>query len=251
MTWAQRMTLAVGNYVFRYRNAMFPIIFVLLALWGAPRMLFGNPTVDQWLMRCGVVIALLGETVRLSTIGFQYIERGGKNRRIYASFLANRGMYALTRNPMYLGNILIALGMTMVAGSPIAYTIVLPFFLFVYHAIVVAEEAYLRGQFGEAYARYCADVPRWGLSLRRMRDAFAGMTYDWRRSVRKELSTITGLLTGLILLPVWRTYFLQGFAAAKAQAPTAACLMLLVLAAFAYLSHLKKQRRLFYLPAEL
>ena len=48
---------------------------------------------------------------------------------------------------MYVGNGLISIGMTMLLGSPMGYLILIPFFLFVYQAIVAAEEAYLRKKF--------------------------------------------------------------------------------------------------------
>ena len=246
----RRWTIAVGNQVFHTRNSIFPAILALSILVFRPAVLFNDPGIDKLLVACGVAVALLGQAIRLFTIGFEYIERGGKNRQIHASFLAQKGMYGLTRNPMYLGNALIAIGITMVAGSPSMYLVVLPFFLFVYHAIVAAEEAYLRGRFPEPYAQYCAAVPRWWPALSRAPQSFAGSRYDWRRAIRKDMSTLAGLFTGFILLPVWRTLCLHGVQAAKAQALRAIALELLLLAVFAFLHYLKKHRRFFYLQTD-
>ena len=243
--------IAVGNFFFRYRNTIFPTLFVLIALLGRPRVILGHPALDRWLVACGTLVALAGQCVRLVTIGYEYIERGGKAGKVYASHLVQGGVYALTRNPMYLGNGLIAIGMTMVAGAPLLYVVVLPFFLFVYQALIAAEEAYLQVTFGAEYARYCALVNRLLPAFGRIRQTLGGLRYDWRSAVRQELSTLAGLLTGLTLLPVWRTYFLEGFDAAKVKAPTALIVELLVLFLYGLLIALKKRRRLFYPPTDV
>ena len=241
----RRWNIAAGNFFFRYRNALFPVCFLLVPLIGRPTMM-GGPALDRRLTGLGMLVALLGQLVRLMTIGYEYIERGGREGKVYASRLVQGGVYALTRNPMYVGNALIAVGMTMVAGAPLIYLVTLPFFLFVYQAIVAAEEVYLRGHFGTAYDQYCAAVNRWWPSWRQLPKALGGRRYDWRSAVRKELSTATGLLSGFIWLPVWRTFFLEDFAAAKARAPRALLLELIVLSLYGGLVYLKQQRRFFY-----
>ena len=241
-----RATITAGNFFFRYRNALFPVLFVLTALVGRPHVLFDSPGLDRLLGACGVGVALAGQAVRLLTIGYEYIDRGGKAGKVYASRLVHGGIYALTRNPMYVGNCLIALGVTMVVGSPAVYLVVLPFFLFVYHALVAAEEAYLRRTFGAEYEAYCARVPRWRPRLNRVVPVLSGLRYNWRRAIRKELSTLAGLCTGLILLPVVRTYYLHGIEVAQAALPQAILAELAVLAVYGVLVHLKKRRLLFY-----
>ena len=242
----RRWNIAAGNFFFRHRNALFPACFVLIPLLGRPTLI-GGPWCDRWLTIVGMLVALLGQLMRLVTIGYEYIERGGREGKVYASHLVQGGVYALTRNPMYVGNALITVGMTMVAGAPQIYLVVLPFFLCVYQAIVAAEEVYLRGQFGTAYAQYCAAVNRWWPSWRQIPKALAGRRYDWRSAVRKELSTAAGLLSGFVVLPVWRTFFLEGFAAAKAQASRALLFELVVLSLYGALVYLKHHRRFFYL----
>ena len=249
METMRRWNIAAGNFFFRHRNALFPVCFVLVPLIGRPTRM-GNPALDRWLTIVGMLVALLGQLMRLVTIGYEYIERGGREGKVYASHLVRGGVYALTRNPMYVGNALIAVGMTMVAGAALVYLVVLPLFLGIYQAIVAAEEGYLRGRFGTAYEQYCAAVNRWWPSWRRIPSALGGARYDWRSAVRKELSTTAGLLTGFIVLPVWRTFYLEGFAAAKANAPWALLLELMVLSLYGVLVFLKHHRRFFYIAPE-
>ena len=240
----QAWNIAAGQFFFKHRNNLFPFVFAVSGLIMRPRALFSNPRLDQLMMGAGAVIAVLGELLRLATIGFDYIDRGGKNKQVYASRLVAGGIYAHTRNPMYAGNALIAIGMSLVTGAPFAYVVIVPFFLFVYQAIVCAEEAYLRSRFGREYEEYCARVNRFIPSLRGASRSFSGMRYDWKRALRQDLSTIAGLLMGLALVPLWRTYFLNGWDAAKAAAPQAIIGAIGVGAFFGVVYTLKKQGKL-------
>ena len=75
--------------------------------------------------------------------------------------LVAEGIYRYTRNPMYVG------GLVMVFGEFLAYgaVAVLIWMLIVlggFHAFVVFyEEPKLRETFGESYETYCKEVPRW------------------------------------------------------------------------------------------
>lgn len=240
----RRLNIGIGNFFFRYRNNVFPILFAAAVLVGRPQVVLGNAALDRVLIATGAVTALTGEAVRLITIGYEYIERGGKKGKVYASHLVQGGMYGLTRNPMYVGNVLIAVGISLFSGAPFAYFVVVPLFLFIYQAIVMTEENYLRGQFGKDYEDYCVRVPRFVPAFRGVRRAFGGMRYNWKRALRQDLSTIAALLLGLSLLPLWRKFFLRGFDAAKAIAFRTAVLSSLILACYAVLVVLKKQKRL-------
>ncbi|HEV8341360.1 MAG TPA: isoprenylcysteine carboxylmethyltransferase family protein [Candidatus Binatia bacterium] len=238
--------IAIGNFFFRYRNGLFPVVFLLAAIVLRPTVLLGSPFVNRFLIILGVAFAVLGELFRLMTIGWEYIHRGGKDGKVYAQRLVRRGMYGITRNPMYVANALIAIGMALATCSPVAYRFIIPFFLFVYQAIVSAEEHYLRNKFGAEYEAYCARVNRFIPLLGLIPEAFSGMRYNGRLALRHDLSTITGLAIGFIALPVWRTYFLEGLPAARTVAVRALVLSSTVGLLYALLLYLKKRKRFFY-----
>ena len=238
--------VAAGRFFFRYRNSLFPIVFLIFLILMRPRVLFGRPIIDHQLALLGTFVAIAGQMVRLLTIGFDYIDRGGKKGRPAASRLVQGGIYAHTRNPMYLGNILIAVGLTMSSGSPVAYVTIIPFFLFVYNAITAAEESFLREEFGAEYKEYCTRVPRFFPSLRGLRQTLSQGQYNWKRAVRQDLSTLTWVSMTLAALPLWRIYFLEGTGALQAAAPRTAVLEAGILAVYLVLIYLKGQRRLFY-----
>jgi protein-S-isoprenylcysteine O-methyltransferase Ste14 len=237
--------ITIGNFVFRYRNALFPLIFAVGALTLRPRIMFDSLVVDRVLAAVGIGVALLGQAVRLITIGFEYIHRGGKDGQVYAGRLVRGGVYGIIRNPMYVGNGLISIGMTMLLGSPMGYLVLIPFFLFVYQAIVAAEEAYLRKKFAGEYESYATSVNRYVPKLSCVAESFAGIRFDWRRCIKKDLGTVVGLTIGIIFIPVWRSYLLHGAEATKTAAVRALWLSLAVGALYLLLLTLKRSNRLF------
>ncbi len=124
---------------------------------------------------------------------------------------------------------MIAMGLCLVSSALAALGVVLLFFLFVYHAIVFAEEAYLRERFGKGYARYCATVNRFWPSF---------------RGARQDLGPSTGLLLALVLMPWWRTYWLDGRDVAIRRVPWAIGGTIVVLVLYGVLHELKKAGRL-------
>ncbi len=241
-----RISVAAGNFFFKYRNGIFPVVFAVFLLGMRPQVMFGRPRLDRLLVLCGFAVAVLGECVRLSTIGFEYIERGGKQGKVYASFLVRKGVYGVSRNPMYVGNLLIGVGIVMAGGAPLAYVTVIPFFAFVYHAITSAEEEFLHKKFGAAYEEYCARVPRFLPSLKNFRSAFAGVRFNRKRPFKQDLSTIAWISMVLIALPLWRVYFLYGWPDGRMVRRTA-WMELTTLLLYGLLTFFKKQKSfLFY-----
>jgi len=246
LTTLRSWNIAAGNFFFRYRNTLFPLIFLCGAATLRPGIILGSLVLDRFLIYTGVGIAILGQAVRLVTIGFEYIHRGGKNGQVHARDLVRGGVYGITRNPMYVGNVLIATGMTMLFGSHLGYVLLIPLFVFVYQAIVAAEEAYLSDKFGHEYDEYCFAVNRFLPSMNRIPQAFSEMRFDWRHALRRDIGTVSGLTIGLIFVPVWRTYFLYGWDATQAVASRAFLLSSAIGAVYFILIRLKKSKRLFH-----
>lgn len=78
-----------------------------------------------------------------------------------ARTLVTSGMYAWSRNPMYLGLALALLGWALELGTPAALGGPLLFIPFIHWVQIRPEERALRRRFGEDYARYCGRVNRW------------------------------------------------------------------------------------------
>ncbi|RPH93812.1 isoprenylcysteine carboxylmethyltransferase family protein [candidate division KSB1 bacterium] len=71
------------------------------------------------------------------------------------------GPYAVTRNPVYLGEGAIALGIAMMSRTPWYVIMTLLICGLIYALIIEWEEHVQRSRFGAAYEQYCRSVPRW------------------------------------------------------------------------------------------
>lgn len=102
----------------------------------------------------GIVFILLGQIFRVSARGYksEHSQNGHS--------LIQGGPYALVRNPMYLGILLIGLGIVLMLFKWWAACIFLLVFAFRYLALIFKEEKKLRVLFPQDYPDYCAKVPR-------------------------------------------------------------------------------------------
>jgi protein-S-isoprenylcysteine O-methyltransferase Ste14 len=181
--------IRLGNFLFRYRNLLFPLVFALMVL-GLWLPLVANRQVQAWMLGIGFVVSLVGQLVRALTIGLDYIRRGGKNKAVYAEKLVRTGIFAHCRNPLYLGNLMMIAGLGIMSNSLLFSLVGVPFFIVAYWAIILAEEHFLRGKFGEEYLRYCAEVPRLIPRLTGISETILGMSFHWKRLIVKEYQTI-------------------------------------------------------------
>lgn len=141
----------ISPRLFKYRSYT-PIPFLLLMI------IFQNSTI--WTLLLGFLIALIGELIRFWGVSWT----GSETRTtgtVGGTFLIIRGPFAYVRNPLYVGNILIYLGLGIMsfAWFPYLQIVAILFFLFQYYLIVNEEEKYLRERFKEEYKEYCAKVP--------------------------------------------------------------------------------------------
>ncbi len=195
------MMIKVGNFLFRYRNGLFPLTYALLLVnhW----RILDN---DLFAALIGFAVALLGQVLRALTIGLAYIVRGGRKRRVYAQRLVTEGMFAHCRNPLYLGNLLIITGVATAANSLLFVTVGLPLFLFAYLAIIAAEEDYLRRIFGQEYFEYCRRVNRIIPNFSGFGETLRGRKFNWNRLVVKEYGSTFAWSAGMILVVMKNTW---------------------------------------------
>jgi len=116
----------------------------------------GSPLVALGIVMTGVVVALLG-VLEFRTAGTTVDPRAPEQ----SASLVVRGVYRVSRNPMYVGFLLMLTGWAVFLGN-IASLLLLPvFILYMNRFQIVPEEQYMREKFGEAYAQYQATVRRW------------------------------------------------------------------------------------------
>jgi hypothetical protein len=118
-----------------------------------------------------LLLSFLGLAIRCGAVGFVPGGTSGRGTRSQsAKTLNSTGLYSVVRHPLYLGNYLIGLGVTLVWfdwWAPVIYTL---FFWLYYERIMLAEEQFLDEQFGGEFRRWAAATP-----------AFVPRLSNWRR----------------------------------------------------------------------
>lgn len=78
-----------------------------------------------------------------------------------ASTLVTGGLFAVSRNPMYIGVALVLVGWGVWLAHPVALLLPLVFVVYLDRLQVPREEQALAAAFGDEYARYAREVRRW------------------------------------------------------------------------------------------
>lgn len=194
--------IAIGNFFFKYRNIIF--LFFYLALFIPSWPVFSETNAGAsfywWPFCIGLFITFSGQLIRAVSIGLAYIIRGGKDGKVYAENLVTEGMFNHCRNPLYVGNILMLVGVGILSNSLFYVAVMLPVFMFIYQAIVLAEENFLRNKFGPQYDVYCKKVNRWVINPAGLSKTFSESSFNWRRYILKEYNTIYVWLSGITLV---------------------------------------------------
>lgn len=243
-TGGEGLLIGYGNFVFRYRNGLFPAVMLALFLAFPPVRPMDSAAADLWLDLAGLAIALIGQAWRVMIVGLAYIKRGGVNKRIHADALVTDGIFQHCRNPLYVGNLLVLLGLLVIHNSPWVYLLGGAFFLISYVAVVAAEERFLRAKFGADYDDYMRRVNRWLPSLNGLSATLASMRFNWRRVLIKEYSSWTNWTAVACFLVAYEAVYWSGFAAARPTLIAAGLGIVAILLQALVLHHLKKTKRL-------
>ena len=239
-----RALVQFGNFLFTGRNHIFPLAFLAIAAASRPLAPFGDERADLALDAIGLGVAVAGQTLRAMVIGLAYIRRGGKGKKIHSDSLVQDGFFAHSRNPLYLGNMLVFLGLFLVLNSTVGYLVGVPFFYLAYLSITLAEEEFLRKQFGDEYRAYFSRVNRFLPSLRGLGATMRSMTFDWGRLIRKEYGSTFLWITTALGLMVWESVARHGWGSVGPRARVLAAVWVTVLALYLLARYLKKTGRL-------
>jgi protein-S-isoprenylcysteine O-methyltransferase Ste14 len=116
-------------------------------LLGVIVLVLARPTTRSVLL--GLPLALVGEAVRVWASG--HIEKTER--------LATGGPYAHARHPLYVGSVLLALGVAVASASVWVVLAVAAYFLAFFPAVIREESDFLARKFPEEYMTWAAEVP--------------------------------------------------------------------------------------------
>jgi len=192
--------MAATSFEFRHR---WWIIFFLFWLAFSTYLLdSGNSgaLLAQWIARCmgrattendyrfvfgaGAVLVLAAALLRTWSTGYLRPDVV-RDSRIHTEHLLADGPYRHVRNPLYVGNILMAIGIGLMA-SPLGIVILIAGMTVIVFRLVLREENELITAQGKSYRRYCATVSRFVPSLR-PRVPASGSELRWSPAILLEL----------------------------------------------------------------
>ncbi len=216
----------VSLFFFRRRGYLFLLLLpaILLSFIGF-RLPFGSPALgDFWEIGC-FLVSLLGLCLRVFTLGT--VPRGTSGRttkKPRADVLNSKGMYSIVRHPLYLGNYLMFLGISLFPRTWFLPIIVSLAFVLHYERVIFGEEKYLESKFGDEFRAWAAEVP---IIFPRFRNYQPpNLPFSWRAVLRREsygLLVITGsffcldilgdiIVSGQITFdPLWTPLFIMSF----------------------------------------
>jgi protein-S-isoprenylcysteine O-methyltransferase Ste14 len=140
------------------------LLIGIAADWLFPLAFLARPSLALR-VAVGALMLALGCWIALRAKGV--FEQKGTNVEPWkpATALATEGVYAKSRNPMYVGTWVMAAGIAVAFASDWGLLALIPAALVLHHGVVLREERYLGARFGEAYRDYLARVPRYGWPL--------------------------------------------------------------------------------------
>ena len=185
------MLTRVGGWLFRHRTVIpLPIALVLILL--PPASSSVTP------VSLGLAFVAFGEVLRLSAV--KHIGTISRTRTDRLGPLIAAGPFRWVRNPLYIGNMALWVGLALVArlpwlAAPIAILLGLE-----YHAIVRWEEALLARRLGQPYRDYMLTVPRWMPRPPRTTATALPPVFSWGETLFSERGTLIAIAVGLLIL---------------------------------------------------
>jgi protein-S-isoprenylcysteine O-methyltransferase Ste14 len=161
--------------------------FAILYLWLA------KPNLTSVL--AGAVLVIPGLVIRALASG--YLQ---KNEQ-----LATGGPYAHTRNPLYVGSLILSVGFALAARSWWIVAGIVLLFLVIYLPVIRAEEAFLRERFPQ-FAEYARDVPSLLPRVSRFGKRSGSFSWDlyWKHREYNATLGSAAIMAALLAKTLWR-----------------------------------------------
>ena len=182
---------------FFFKNRSYTPIPLLLAV-----LILADPNWTSFLV--GLLLLILGEGMRFWGV----LYAGSATRttgRAGADRLVTDGPFSHVRNPLYVGNFLMSLGLVVMSWAWMPWMLLVYLILFglQYGFIVKEEEAFLAGKFNQDYTDYCRSVPRWIPKIRGNSKTEASNPV-FQKALRSERNSLqAALVISIVILLRW------------------------------------------------
>ncbi len=188
----------LGSLFLRYGKGAFPIVILAAYSLAAPNeRIFGSEHLENVVDIVALAVVLLGLTVRAVAAGSNVHGRSAD-----AEGFASGGVYAVVRNPLYLGSLFVCFGIFLMHGSLSVVLLGTAACVLIFAAMARVEEDRLRTRLGEAYSAYCAKVPRWVPDFANLSSARSGIDFSVRRALARDWLMIAATAAALAFTEV-------------------------------------------------
>ena len=146
------------------RHGPLPPVFFLAALLLSLGLHYGMPiatVIAPPLSYFGVVLLVAGLAITITSAGAFARAKTAIRPFQESSTLVTSGFYRYTRNPMYLGMVLVLLGVDVFLGSATPFLVPPLFVWLIQRRFIRREEAMLEERFGDEYRAFRQRVRRW------------------------------------------------------------------------------------------
>ena len=201
-----------GEWLFKWRSYLplliLPIVLVALKDSEYMEQVVGEMADDLWKGFC-VTISFMGLIIRCITCGYVPKETSGRNtKRQKAGLLNTTGMYSIVRHPLYLGNFFILLGMALfVEVWWLTLISVLAFWLY-YERIIIAEEGFLRREFGDLYLAWSGETPAFLPKFRNWQKP--DLPFSFKSVIARKYTTLFVIIASFSLIDITEDIFVEG-----------------------------------------
>ena len=199
-----------GTRLFRWRS-YFPVVLLVLVLaldyLVQPRR-SGLAQSLVWDFIC-LGVSLLGLMVRAVTIGcVPYGTSVRSTKAQQAETLNSSGMYSVVRHPLYLGNFLVWIGLSLILADWVVTLIVILAFWLTHERIMMSEEAFLEHKFGPQFGEWARTTPAFVPRLGQWRSP--SLPFSFRNVLKREYSGFFAIVCAFAVLRTWAIYLATG-----------------------------------------
>jgi protein-S-isoprenylcysteine O-methyltransferase Ste14 len=191
---------SIGKFFFKYRSyTPLPFFFAMILLM--------RPNLYSILS--GLPLILMGELIRIWAVSYA----GSETRTtdgVGGSNLVTQGPFSYVRNPLYLGNILIYVGIGIMSFAlfPYLQIFAFTFFTFQYYCIILNEEEYLKNAFGEKFSVYIKSVNRFVPFKNNIpQNIKSNLVLDIKSGFNSEKRSFQSILISMLIIVIYYIFF--------------------------------------------